>query len=59
MKLIKSYMLSAVSHDRLTNLAVLSVENEVASISFDNVVKDFAAIVSRKVQFWNFHQCHT
>jgi hypothetical protein len=41
-----------MSQDRFTNLAILSVENEVASsIDFSDVIKDFAAISSRKVQF--------
>jgi hypothetical protein len=52
MKLIKSYLRSTMSQDRFTNLAILSVENEVASsIDFSDVIKDFAAIKSREVQF--------
>jgi hypothetical protein len=49
-----------VSQERFTNLAILSVENEVASyIDFSNVVNDFAAIKPRKVQFSIFDQCDT
>jgi hypothetical protein len=52
MKLIKSYLRSAMSQDRFTNFAIFSIENEVASsIDFSDVIKDFAAIKSRKVQF--------
>jgi predicted transport protein len=52
MKLIKSCVQSTMSQDKFTNLAILSVENEVASsIDFGDVIKDFAAIKSRKVQF--------
>jgi hypothetical protein len=52
MKLIKFYLGSTMSQDSFTNLAVLSIENEVASsIDFSDVIKDFAAIKSRKVQF--------
>jgi hypothetical protein len=51
-KLIKSYLRSTLSQDRFTNLAILSIENEVASSSdFSDVIKDFAAIKSREVQF--------
>jgi hypothetical protein len=51
-KLIKSCVRSTVSQDKFTNLTILSFENEVASsIDFDDVIKDFAAIKSRKVQF--------
>jgi hypothetical protein len=52
MKLIKSYLWSTMSQGRFTKLAILSVENQVASsIDFSDVIKDFAAIKSRKVQF--------
>jgi hypothetical protein len=48
MKLIKSYLLSTMSQDRFTNLAILATENEVvSSIDFSNS----AAIKLRKVQF--------
>jgi hypothetical protein len=41
-----------MSQGRFTNLAVLSIENEVASsIDFSDFIKDFAAVKSRKVQF--------
>jgi hypothetical protein len=41
-----------MSQGRFTNLANLSIENEVASsISLGDIIKDFAAIKSRKVQF--------
>jgi hypothetical protein len=59
-KLIKSYLWSTMSQDRFTNLAILSIENEVASsIDFSDVIKYFAAIKSRKFQFSIFDQCHT
>jgi hypothetical protein len=51
-KLIKSYLRSTMSQDRFTNFATLSIENEVvSSIDFSDVIKYFAAIKSRKVQF--------
>jgi hypothetical protein len=52
MKLIKCCLLSTVSQDRFTSLTILSIENEiVSSIKFGNIIKDFAAIKSREVQF--------
>jgi hypothetical protein len=52
MKLIKLYLGSTVSQDSFTKLAILSIANEVASsIDFNDVIKDFAAVKSRKVQF--------
>jgi hypothetical protein len=52
MKLVKSYLRSKVSQDRFTRFAVLSTEDEVASfIDFSEIIKDFAAIMSSKVQF--------
>jgi hypothetical protein len=52
MKLIKSYIRSAMPQDRFTNLAVLSVQNEVdSSIYFSDIIRYFAAVKSRKVQF--------
>jgi hypothetical protein len=51
-KLIKSYLRSTMSQDRFTKLAILSIESEVASsIDFSDVIKDFAAIKSKKVEF--------
>lgn len=52
MKLVTSYLRSTMSQDRLTNLAVLSTENEVAASIRPNLVeflKDFASIKARKV----------
>jgi hypothetical protein len=43
---------STVSQDRFQNLAIHSIENKVPSSTyFSDVIKDFAAIKSRKVQF--------
>jgi hypothetical protein len=59
MKLIKSYLHSTASQDRFKHLATLSTDNEVAySINFCNVIKDFRARKSRKVQFQIFDHCH-
>lgn len=51
LKLVKNYLRSTMSQERLTNLAILSIEYEVASkINFDDVIDEFAAIKSRKIQ---------
>jgi hypothetical protein len=45
MKLIELYLQSTVPHDRLTHLALLSVENEIASsVNLNNFAKDFAVV---------------
>jgi hypothetical protein len=52
MKLIKSFLISAVSQGRFRNLADFSVEKElVSSIDFSDVSKDFAVVKSWNVKF--------
>ena len=52
LKLIKSYLRSTMSQVRLTNLAMLSIEHEVAkSIDFDSVISKFASYKARKSRF--------
>lgn len=53
LKLIKTYLRSTISQCRLTNLATLSIENEIAeNIDFDNLIKEFADKKARKVKFY-------
>jgi len=50
-KLIKNYLRSTVGQERLLNLSILSIKNEVAGeINFEDVIDEFAAIKSRKVK---------
>ena len=50
LKLIKSYLRSTMGQERLSGLAVLSIENEATkNIDFDDVINDFAALKARKV----------
>ena len=50
LKLIKSYLRSTMGQERLSGLAVLSIENEATKyIDFDYVINDFAALTARKV----------
>ena len=51
-KLIKNYLRSTVGQERLSNLAILSIEYEVArKVEFDDVIDKFSAIKSLKIQF--------
>ncbi|XP_047121253.1 uncharacterized protein LOC124804921 [Schistocerca piceifrons] len=52
LKLIKTYLRSTMSQTRLTSLASLSIENEVAeNLDFANLIRDFADRKARKVKF--------
>lgn len=52
LKLIKSYLRSTMSQDRLTDLAILTIEHELcAMINFDDVIDDYVKEKSRKVSF--------
>ncbi len=52
LKLIKNYLRSTMGQSRLSNLAILSIESELAkSIDFDEVVDKFAALNARKGKF--------
>ena len=52
LKLIKTYLRSTVSQERLNSLSMLSIENEIAkAIDFENILSDFANKKARKVFF--------
>jgi hypothetical protein len=49
LKLVKNYLHSTMSQDRLVDLARLSIESEIArKINFDNVITRFALKKARK-----------
>ena len=49
LKLVKNYLRSTMSQDRLVDLARLSIESEIArKVNFDNVITRFALKKSRK-----------
>lgn len=50
LKLIKNYLRSTMSMLRLTNLAILAIENEI-QFDIDDCVKDFALKKARRVHF--------
>lgn len=50
LKLIKTYLRSSMSQERLTSLATLSIEADTtAKVSFDEVIDDFAVMKARKI----------
>ena len=52
LKLIKTYLRSTVSQERLNSLSMLSIESEIAkAIDFKNILNDFANKKARKVCF--------
>lgn len=53
LKRIKNMLRSRMLNDRLSSLAVLAIERELLrSLDFDNVIKEFAEIKSRKKKFF-------
>jgi len=52
LRLIKNYLRSTMSQERLSALAVLSIENETAhKIDFTKTIDEFASQKSRKKNF--------
>ena len=52
LQLIESYLRSTISQDMVSNLAILSTENDIAtSLDYSDLMIDFAAIKTRKVTF--------
>ena len=52
LKLIKSYLRSTMSQERLTGLAILSIEKEmVAKLEYKTLINTFATQKARKIKF--------
>lgn len=52
LKLIKTYLRSTMSQERLSGLAIISINHRIAQqISYDDVIDDFASKKARKVKF--------
>lgn len=52
LKLIKTYLRNTMSQKRLSELAMLSIENQIASeLNYDTIIEAFAAKKSRKKPF--------
>ena len=51
-KLIKSYLRSTMSQQRLNELASLSIEKDFLNkINYDNLIDNFASQTTRKINF--------
>jgi hypothetical protein len=52
LKLIKSYIRSTMSQERLNGLALLSIENEMLKkLEYKNLVSNFASQKARRMNF--------
>ena len=52
LKLIKSYLRSTMSQERLSGLAILSIEKEMlAELEYKNLISNFASQKARKINF--------
>lgn len=52
LKLIKTYLRSTMSQDRLNGLALMSINQEVSNqVSYDDTINEFATRKARRVQF--------
>ncbi|KAG6920443.1 hypothetical protein G0U57_019127, partial [Chelydra serpentina] len=52
LKLIKNDLRSTMSQERLTGLAILAIEQDITlSLSYDDIITDFAAKKARKIAF--------
>lgn len=52
LKLIKTYLRTTMTQDRLVDLSILSIEKElVEALEYDDMIEEFAKLKARKVQF--------
>jgi len=52
LKIVKNYLRSQISQDRLVGLATISIENQISNdLDIDDLVKDFASAKARKIHF--------
>ncbi|KAL4112791.1 hypothetical protein QTP88_016520 [Uroleucon formosanum] len=52
LKIVKNYLRSQISQDRLVGLATISIENQIANdLDIDDLVKDFASSKAGKIHF--------
>ena len=52
LKLIKSYLRSTMGENRLSALALLSIESDlVETLSFDDIISEFASMKARRIEF--------
>ena len=51
LKLIKSYLRSTMSQERLNGLTILSIEKKIAELECKNLINNFASQKTRKINF--------
>lgn len=52
LKLIETYLRSTILDEKLSNLAITSIENEIAqSLNYTDLIENFASAKARKVNF--------
>ncbi|KAG6934133.1 hypothetical protein G0U57_017732, partial [Chelydra serpentina] len=52
LKLLKNYLRSTISQNRLSGFALISIENTIAkNLDFTDLLKDYTSIKTRKNQF--------
>ena len=52
LNIVKNYLRSTMAQDRLQNLALLSIENELARrVNYKDVIRHFASIKARRIPF--------
>ncbi|EFN78227.1 hypothetical protein EAI_00043, partial [Harpegnathos saltator] len=52
LKIIKNYLRSSMSQERLLGITLMSIESDIShEIDFNNTIDSFAAIKARKVSF--------
>ena len=52
LKIIKSYLRSTMSQDRLNRLAILSIEKDtLANLEYKELINNFASQKARKINF--------
>lgn len=52
LKLIKNFLRSTMLQERLSNLAIISIEKDVAkSLNYDDIIDEFALLKARKCNF--------
>jgi hAT family C-terminal dimerisation region len=52
LKIIKNYLRSSIGQERLSGLAIISIENNITeTLSYERIVNEFASCKARKVKF--------
>lgn len=52
LKIIKNYLRNSMNQNRISSLAIISIENDVAkSIEYSDIIDEFASSKARKIEF--------